>query len=127
MTRAVARCRCSGGKCRVGGPAAQDPDGALELDPVRVDACLGGCLADQGADGVVDQKVTVVSCRTRSEDCERSTRAGPPWSVARLRFVQRTVAGIGLLCRSFDSQRIAAADVGHLGGSVYVVRWGFCG
>jgi hypothetical protein len=45
-----------------------------------------------------------------------------PWSVARLRFVQRTVAGIDMLCRTFDSQRIAAAGVGHLGGSVYVVR-----
>jgi hypothetical protein len=33
------------GKSRAGSPAAQDPDGALELDPVRVDVRLGGGLA----------------------------------------------------------------------------------
>lgn len=40
---------------RVSGPAADDADGPLELDPVRADARLGGGLADQGGDGVVGQ------------------------------------------------------------------------
>ena len=41
------------------GPAADDADGALELDPVRVHPGRGGRLADQGADGVVRQQVAV--------------------------------------------------------------------
>src|SRR6266498_1936223 len=50
----------SGGKGRrVGGPAADDADGALELDPVRVDACFGGGPADQGRYGVVGEQVAV--------------------------------------------------------------------
>src|SRR5215471_10847470 len=59
MTRAAARCRCSGGKSRVGGPAAEDADGALELDPVWVDVRFGGSLTDQGTDRVVGQQVAV--------------------------------------------------------------------
>jgi hypothetical protein len=48
-TAARMRCCCSGGKGRrVGGPAADDADGALEFDPVGVDAGFGGGLADQG-------------------------------------------------------------------------------
>jgi hypothetical protein len=57
MIRARARWWCSGGKDRVGDPAAQDADGALELDPVRVDLGFGGRRADQGADGVVGYDV----------------------------------------------------------------------
>jgi hypothetical protein len=37
MTLARTRWRWSGGKSRVGGPAADDADRPLELDPVRVD------------------------------------------------------------------------------------------
>src|ERR1700728_876038 len=48
---------CSGGKGRVSDPAAQDADGALELDPVRVDAGRGGRCAGQDADRVVGQEV----------------------------------------------------------------------
>src|SRR5712691_4080942 len=60
MTLARARSRCSEGKGgRVGGPAADDPDGPLELDPVRVDAGLGGGPADQGRYGVMGQQVAV--------------------------------------------------------------------
>jgi hypothetical protein len=44
---------------RVSGPAADDPDGALEFDPVGVDACFGGGLADQGTDRVVGEQVAV--------------------------------------------------------------------
>jgi hypothetical protein len=47
MTASRMRFCCSGGKGRrVGGPAADDPDGALELDAVGVDVCLGGGPAD---------------------------------------------------------------------------------
>src|SRR5260370_4284078 len=59
ITRARMRWACSGGKSRVGDPAADDADGALELDPVRVHAGGGGGLADQGADRVVGQQVAV--------------------------------------------------------------------
>jgi hypothetical protein len=48
---------CSGGKGRVSDPAARDADGALELDPVGVDAGRGGRGAGQGADRVVGQQV----------------------------------------------------------------------
>src|ERR1700674_1625749 len=57
MTRARMRWRWSGGKSRVSGPAADDADGPLELDPVGVDARGGGGCADQGADGVVGEQV----------------------------------------------------------------------
>ena len=46
------------GKSRVGDPAADDADGALELDAVRVDAGRGGGGADQGADRVVGEQPT---------------------------------------------------------------------
>src|SRR5258707_1434909 len=60
MTVARMRCCWSGGEGRrVGGPAADNADGALEFDPVGVDARFGGCLADQGADGVVGEQVAV--------------------------------------------------------------------
>src|ERR1700677_3227129 len=58
MTRARIRPRWSGGKSRVSGPAADDADGALELDPVRVDAGVRGGCADQGADRVVGEQVS---------------------------------------------------------------------
>jgi hypothetical protein len=45
----------SGGKGRVGDPAADDTHRAQELDPVGVDVGLSGRLADQGADRVVSQ------------------------------------------------------------------------
>src|SRR6516162_4834588 len=51
------RRRWSGGKSRVGDPAADGADGPLEPDPVRVDAGRGGGGADQGADRVVGQEV----------------------------------------------------------------------
>src|SRR5450755_5132363 len=57
MTRARVRWRWSGGKSRVGGPAADDADGPPELDPVGVDSGAGGGCADQGADGVVGEQV----------------------------------------------------------------------
>jgi hypothetical protein len=48
MTLARMRSCCSGGKGRrVGGPAADDADGPLELDPVRVNGRFGGGPADQ--------------------------------------------------------------------------------
>ena len=51
---------CSGGEGRrVGGPAADDADGPLELDPVRVDTRLGRGPADQGRQGVVGEQVAV--------------------------------------------------------------------
>jgi len=60
MTVARMRSRWSGGKGRrVSGPAADDPDSALEFDPVRVDGGFGGGLADQGADRVVGEQVAV--------------------------------------------------------------------
>src|SRR6266704_3532935 len=60
MTLARMPPRWSGGKGRrVSGPAADDADGPLELDPVRVDAGLGGGPADQGADRVVGEQVAV--------------------------------------------------------------------
>src|SRR5438552_17030090 len=60
MTLARMRSRWSGGENRrVSGPAADDAVGPLELDPVRVDAGLGGGLADQGRDGVVGEQVAV--------------------------------------------------------------------
>src|ERR1035438_7645636 len=57
MMRSRVRWRWSGGKSRAVGPAADDADGSLELDPVRVDAGRGGGGADQGADGVVGEQV----------------------------------------------------------------------
>ena len=60
MTVARMRSWCSGGKGRrIGGAAAGDADGALELDPVRVNAGLGGGPADQGRQGVMGQQVAV--------------------------------------------------------------------
>src|SRR6266536_3153402 len=56
-TRSRVRWRWSGGKSRVSGPAADDADGPLELDPVRVNAGRGGGCADQGADRVVGEQV----------------------------------------------------------------------
>jgi hypothetical protein len=58
MTVARMRSRWSGGKGRrVSGPAADDPDGALEFDPVGVDGGFGGGPADQGADRAVGEQV----------------------------------------------------------------------
>src|SRR5215831_18733975 len=60
LTSARMRSCCSGGKGRrVGGAAADDADGALELDPVGIDARFGGRLADQGTDRVVGEEVAV--------------------------------------------------------------------
>src|SRR2546421_8163093 len=59
MTVARERRAWSGGKGRVCGPAADDADGAQELDPVGVDAGLGGRPADQRRDGVVGEQVAV--------------------------------------------------------------------
>src|SRR5450755_5145101 len=60
MTLARVRSRCSGGKGRrVSGPAADDADSPPELDPVRVDARLGGGPADQGGQGVMGEQVAV--------------------------------------------------------------------
>src|SRR5258708_7389951 len=60
MTAARMRSWWSGGKGRrVSGPAADDADGALELDPVGVDAGLGGGFADQGGYGPVGEQVSV--------------------------------------------------------------------
>src|SRR5215470_2996767 len=56
MTWERSACWRSGGKGRADGPA-DGLDGALELDPVGVDAGGGGGGADQGADGVVGQQV----------------------------------------------------------------------
>jgi len=58
-TLARMRARCSGGKGRVGDPAADDAHGALELDPVGVDVGLGGGPADQRADRVMGEQVAV--------------------------------------------------------------------
>jgi hypothetical protein len=49
------------GDGRVGDLAADDPDGCLELDRIRVDAGAGGSGADQGADRVVGQRPQVSS------------------------------------------------------------------
>jgi hypothetical protein len=49
----------SGGKDRVCGPAADDADGAQELDPVGVDVGFGGSPADQRRDGVVGKQVAI--------------------------------------------------------------------
>src|SRR5438132_5657432 len=57
MTRSRMRCCRSGGKSRARGPAPDDADRSLELDPVRVDAGRGGRGADQGADRVVGEQV----------------------------------------------------------------------
>src|SRR2546428_4114500 len=57
MMRSRMRWCWSGGTSRARGPAADDADGALELDPVRVDAGVRGGGADQGADGVVGEQV----------------------------------------------------------------------
>src|SRR5208283_2022467 len=57
VTLARMRWRWLGGKSRAGGPAADDADGSLELDPVRVDARVRGGGADQGADRVVGEQV----------------------------------------------------------------------
>ena len=57
LSRARMAGACSGGKGRVSDPAAQDTDGPLELDAVRVDAGRGGRCAGQGADRVVGQQV----------------------------------------------------------------------
>src|ERR1019366_6775753 len=60
MTVARMRSCCSGGKGRrVSGPAADDADCPLELDPVGVDARLGGGPADQGREGVMGEQVAV--------------------------------------------------------------------
>src|SRR5262245_23235228 len=50
---------CSGGKGRGADGPADDADGALELDPVGVDVCLGSSPADQGRYGLVGEQVPV--------------------------------------------------------------------
>src|ERR1700687_4591395 len=64
LTRARTRWRWAGGKNRAGGPgagdggpAADDADRPLELDPVRIGARVRGGGADQGADRVVGEQV----------------------------------------------------------------------
>src|SRR5271166_2782676 len=57
MTRSRMRCCRSGGKSRARGPAADDADGSLELDPARAGARVRGRGADQGADRVVGEQV----------------------------------------------------------------------
>jgi len=60
MTAARMRSRCSGGKGRrVGGPAADDPHAALEIDPVGVDVGFGGGRADEGADRIMGEQVAL--------------------------------------------------------------------
>src|SRR5258706_15839135 len=60
MTLARMRsCRSGGKGRRFGGTAADDADGPLELDPVGVDAGLGGGPADQGGYGPVGEQVAV--------------------------------------------------------------------
>jgi hypothetical protein len=56
ITAASERRAWSGGKGRVSGPAADDADGAQELDPVGVDVGFGGRPADQRRDGVVGER-----------------------------------------------------------------------
>src|SRR5690349_4303135 len=51
------RTRWPGGKGRASGPAADDADRPLELDPVRAGARVRGGGADQGADRVVGEQV----------------------------------------------------------------------
>ena len=76
MTPARAARACSGGESRADGPA-DDAQGALELDPVRVDPGAGGGGADQGAERVVGQQVAQISCSIRSGLPGRSTLPGP--------------------------------------------------
>src|SRR5260370_9819806 len=57
MTQSRARWRWPGGKGRASGPAADDADRPLELDPVRAGAGVRGGGADQGADRVVGEQV----------------------------------------------------------------------
>jgi hypothetical protein len=56
LTCASRRRECSGGKSRADSPA-HDPQGAPELDPVRIDPGVRGGGADQGADRVMGQQV----------------------------------------------------------------------
>jgi hypothetical protein len=72
-----ARWRWSGGKSRVGDPAADGADGARGLDAVGVYAGLGGGGADQGADREAGQEVAPRSCLTMSGDCDRKILPGP--------------------------------------------------
>jgi hypothetical protein len=64
------------GKGRVCGPAADDADGAQELDPAGVDAGFGGGLADQRRDGVVDEQVAVDLLADHVRAFGRQYRAG---------------------------------------------------
>src|SRR5258708_6243979 len=89
ITRARMRWACSGGESRVGDPAADDADGALELDPVRVDADARGRGADQGADRVVGEQVAPDLLphhvrRLRSEYLPRAAQVGLELLVAGL-------------------------------------------
>src|SRR5579864_2573674 len=72
-SRTVAR---SGGKSRADGPA-DDAQGPLELDPVRVDAGRGGRGAGQGADRVVGQQVApdLLLCHGRGLRAQYLSRA----------------------------------------------------
>src|SRR5260370_9320453 len=81
MTRSRMRCCRSGGKSRASGPAADDADRPLELDPVRVDADARGRGADQGADRVVGEQVAPDLLphhvrRLRSEYLPRAAQVG---------------------------------------------------
>src|SRR5712691_419277 len=91
MTRSRTRCCPSGGKSRAGGPAADDADGSLELDPVGVDAGRGGGGADQGADRVVGQQVAPDLLfrqvrRLRAQDFPRAAEVGLELPVPGLAF-----------------------------------------
>src|SRR5260370_32291913 len=89
MTRSRMRCCRSGGKSRASGPAADDADGPLELDPVRVDADARGRGADQGADRVVGEQVAPDLLphhvrRLRSEYLPRAAQVGLARGIAGL-------------------------------------------
>src|ERR1700759_4277376 len=77
MTSGVARRWRSGGKGRAGGLATDDADGALELDAVRVDVCLGGSLADQGAEGEMREQVAVDFLPSHVRGLRAQLPAGP--------------------------------------------------
>src|SRR5215471_20846909 len=101
ITAASARCCWSGGKGRVSGPAAEDMDGAQELDPVGVDVGFGGGVADQRRDGVVGEQVAVDFLADHAgafgpQDCTGPAQAGFELVVAGFLFPPLAV-GLGEL------------------------------
>src|SRR5262249_979441 len=77
MIAAKDRRAWSGGKGRVCGPAADDADGAQELDPVRVDVGFGGRPADQRRAGVIGARVAVDFLEDHGRALGPQPRAGP--------------------------------------------------